>query len=429
MTENSSGENNIETLAQRAKEVLDRVRANADELQTDRTAQISAPEAELEETPEDKPEEEDKADLTPTVAIGTEGAPDDDTNARGTPAWLIPLILVLVAIVVLALILFAGGAFSSSDDDDTSSVGSDETTPTAADPATTESSAAETGTTNTEPTSTTASTSSTTTTSTTEAPAAVPETAWELLGVDSNTSDFAALAGPLGLQALLEAPPVEDGSGGFTLFAPSNGAIAALDDEQLAAISLDPAAAQAVVDYHLVPGRLNQDLLIESAGGQIESSVGLPITVTPDGDRVLLNGTVPVSASTLESQNGNVIVIDSVLEPPTINSVINLGDVQFEVISAIITPEGQAELQKAVTFFADNPEANALIEGHTDTDGPSEPNQRLSERRARAVRDYLISEGIDGERLEAQGFGESRPILVDAVEDKAASRRIEFLLR
>ena len=99
------------------------------------------------------------------------------------------------------------------------------------------------------------------------------------------------------------------------------------------------------------------------------------------------------------------------------------------MISAIITEAGQNELQKAVTFFEENPDVSAVIEGHTDTDGPSEPNQRLSERRANAVRDFLISQGIDGDRLTAQGFGETDPILVDGVEDKAASRRIEFNIR
>jgi len=66
---------------------------------------------------------------------------------------------------------------------------------------------------------------------------------------------------------------------------------------------------------------------------------------------------------------------------------------------------------------------------YTDTDGPSGPNQALSERRAEAVRAFLIQQGIDGARLTAVGFGETSPILVDGVEDKAASRRIEFTIR
>ena len=78
-------------------------------------------------------------------------------------------------------------------------------------------------------------------------------------------------------------------------------------------------------------------------------------------------------------------------------------------------------------FFNENPDLSAVIEGHTDTDGSTDGNQRLSDRRAQAVLDYLVSQGIDAGRLEAQGFGESQPIIVDGAEDKEASRRIEII--
>jgi len=143
----------------------------------------------------------------------------------------------------------------------------------------------------------------------------------------------------------------------------------------------------------------------------------------------VLNGSTRVEAADFTAESSTVHVIDSVLEAPTINQVLNLGDIQFEVISSRLTPQGIAELDKAVAFFNENPDAQALIEGHTDTDGDADANQRLSERRANAVRQYLIDQGISGDRLEAQGFGESQPILIDGVEDKVASRRIEFVLR
>ena len=143
----------------------------------------------------------------------------------------------------------------------------------------------------------------------------------------------------------------------------------------------------------------------------------------------MLNGTTRIALSEFEAGNGNVLVVDSVLQQPTINTVLNLGNIQFEVISSVITDAGKAELQKAVTYFNENPDANALIEGHTDTDGDAEANLLLSDRRARAVREFLIQQGIDGSRLVARGFGEAEPILVDGVEDKNASRRIEFTLQ
>ena len=108
--------------------------------------------------------------------------------------------------------------------------------------------------------------------------------------------------------------------------------------------------------------------------------------------------------------------------------MLDLANVQFEVLSSRITPAGQTELQNAVAFFRDNPDVTATIEGHTDSDGRPEKNLTLSQQRADAVRTFLVSNGIDGARLEAVGFGQEQPILVNGVEDKVASRRIEFVL-
>lgn len=362
--------------------------------------------------------------LVPTNTFDAESLRSDDEENEDRRKFGCLLPLLLLALLILALIYLASQVFG--DDDDPVLVdgpSSDVTQPEVE---------ANDLQTSVEPTNTTATTGSTTTTSTTtstttttEPPVVIPGSTWELLGASSETDLFAAFGEPFGLRETLEQP---DGAE-FTVFAPSNDAISALSQEAIGGFADDPASAEALLGYHIIDQRLTPDLLLASAGGQIESRVGLPIDVSIDGDDIVLNGSSRISLDALEAGNGNVVVIDSVLTPPTINSVINLGDVQFEVISAIITDAGKAELQKAVTFFRESPDANAVIEGHTDTDGPSEPNQRLSERRAEAVRAFLISEGIDGARLTAEGFGESQPIIVNGVEDKAASRRIEFNIR
>jgi outer membrane protein OmpA-like peptidoglycan-associated protein/uncharacterized surface protein with fasciclin (FAS1) repeats len=67
-----------------------------------------------------------------------------------------------------------------------------------------------------------------------------------------------------------------------------------------------------------------------------------------------------------------------------------------------------------------------VVEGHTDSDGITDENLALSLIRAQAVRQALVERGVDGGSIAAEGFGSTVPVLVDGVEDKAASRRVEF---
>ncbi len=70
--------------------------------------------------------------------------------------------------------------------------------------------------------------------------------------------------------------------------------------------------------------------------------------------------------------------------------------------------------------------ARVRIAGHTDGVGDPEENQRLSEARAEAVRDYLVSHGIDASRVEAVGYGDTQPVASnDTDEGRAQNRRIE----
>jgi len=82
----------------------------------------------------------------------------------------------------------------------------------------------------------------------------------------------------------------------------------------------------------------------------------------------------------------------------------------FDFDSAELRPESLNELERLVKFMGDVPFATALIEGHTDSVGPDAYNQSLSDRRAKAVFDYLSSRGVDPARLKSIGKGESEPI-------------------
>jgi outer membrane protein OmpA-like peptidoglycan-associated protein len=87
-------------------------------------------------------------------------------------------------------------------------------------------------------------------------------------------------------------------------------------------------------------------------------------------------------------------------------------------------------LQAITAILKEYPESNFTLEGHTDSDGPKSSNQLLSERRANAVRDYLISNGVNADRLVAAGFGEDYPIDSNATRaGKKNNRRVEVKLR
>jgi len=99
--------------------------------------------------------------------------------------------------------------------------------------------------------------------------------------------------------------------------------------------------------------------------------------------------------------------------------------VLFDSDSAELRPESITELERLVKFMGDVPFATALIEGHTDSVGAADYNQRLSDRRAKAVFDYLASRGVDPARLKSVGKGESDPIADNkTAEGRQENRRV-----
>ncbi len=100
--------------------------------------------------------------------------------------------------------------------------------------------------------------------------------------------------------------------------------------------------------------------------------------------------------------------------------------IEFDSDSAEIRPDHLSEINRAIKFLREYPTANAVIEGHTDSDGSSSYNQGLSERRAKAVYEYLINEAnVRANRLDWAGFGESRPIAPNTTQEgKQRNRRV-----
>lgn len=102
--------------------------------------------------------------------------------------------------------------------------------------------------------------------------------------------------------------------------------------------------------------------------------------------------------------------------------------VLFDFDQATLRPESHAALEAAAKIMKENPAIRVEIQGHTDSKGTAEYNQRLSEQRAQAVVDYLVDKlGIDRARLTAKGFGLSKPVATNETEEgQAQNRRAEF---
>jgi OOP family OmpA-OmpF porin len=101
--------------------------------------------------------------------------------------------------------------------------------------------------------------------------------------------------------------------------------------------------------------------------------------------------------------------------------------VEFDFDQAVVKPEFYDEIATFAEFLMTYSNTNAVIEGHTDSDGTEAYNQGLSERRANAVMNRLVSEhGIAASRLSAVGYGESRPVVENNnAANKQRNRRIE----
>ena len=103
--------------------------------------------------------------------------------------------------------------------------------------------------------------------------------------------------------------------------------------------------------------------------------------------------------------------------------------VYFASGKASIKPRSYALLNEVAEVLKANPSMYILVEGHTDSKGSDSYNMRLSQKRANAVREYLVAYGVEPERLEAMGFGEVRPIDDNSTRDgRERNRRVEFTI-
>jgi outer membrane protein OmpA-like peptidoglycan-associated protein len=167
-----------------------------------------------------------------------------------------------------------------------------------------------------------------------------------------------------------------------------------------------------------------------AAPAEIELPAGTyTITATADGHMA--------QTRDVQVQAGGKLVVAFDLQPmPKKILVIFKGDkieilqqVRFATGKSEILPESFNLLQQVVDAIVKNNVKRVRVEGHTDNRGVKAANQTLSEDRARSVKEYLVAQGIDAERLESVGYGDSKPIAPNlTARGRELNRRVEFIV-
>ena len=160
-----------------------------------------------------------------------------------------------------------------------------------------------------------------------------------------------------------------------------------------------------------------------------------------DGEHLTLSGSVPQQeigdqiADEAQQQVGDDIRVVSRLVVRAASAVesqigrfLRLSNVEFLTNSTNFTRRGLKRLQRIATLLKANIYARFEVVGHTDSRGSAAANMALSEARARAVIQYLVENGLPGDRFVARGAGETGPIADNrTVEGRQRNRRIEFM--
>ncbi|MBQ5778541.1 MAG: OmpA family protein, partial [Paludibacteraceae bacterium] len=111
----------------------------------------------------------------------------------------------------------------------------------------------------------------------------------------------------------------------------------------------------------------------------------------------------------------------------SIGAVAPLNNIFFDFDSNTLKKESFGELKRIIRFLAENPKANIELAGHTDSIGSREYNIKLSERRAKAVYEYMIKHGVPEDRISYKGYGPDLPIASNETDEgRAKNRRTEI---
>jgi len=109
--------------------------------------------------------------------------------------------------------------------------------------------------------------------------------------------------------------------------------------------------------------------------------------------------------------------------------IVNVSDVLFDTASATLKPGAREKLARVAGILATHPDLHIEVEGHTDSVGSNEYNQKLSERRSGSVKTYLLQQKIPPAEVDSVGFGESRPVASNTTAaGRQQNRRVELVV-
>ncbi|WP_114748351.1 OmpA family protein [Pleomorphovibrio marinus] len=140
------------------------------------------------------------------------------------------------------------------------------------------------------------------------------------------------------------------------------------------------------------------------------------------------DGKTPSQDELIQDVTNVVLDTTIVLEKLVLERAIVLENIYYDLDKADIRPDAAEELDKLVQILKDNPQIRIELSSHTDARASDTYNDRLSQRRAESAVEYIVSQGIDPDRMEAKGYGKRQLIIEDAQteEEHQINRRTEF---